>query len=150
FDLLEANNIGWVDFFTTLPSPGLFGQAWAIQRLGTKLLGPFGTIQKTIAAFTAAVQANALPPVVMVETDYENASEENPQNVQARETFTAGIVNALMSTPKVWERTLLLWYYDEHGGYYDHVPPPPALTPGDGSPPILPEGTPSFGDDYTR
>jgi phospholipase C len=150
FDQLEAHGIGWVDFFTTLPSPGLFGQSWAIQRLGTKLLGPFGTIDRTIAAFRAAVQANALPPVVMVETDFGNASEENPQNVQAGETFTAGVVNALMSNPTVWERTLLLWYYDEHGGYFDHVPPPRALNPGDGSHPILPAGTPSFGDDYTR
>jgi phospholipase C len=23
-----------------------------------------------------------------------------------------------------WPKTLLIWNYDEHGGYYDHVPPP--------------------------
>ena len=28
-----------------------------------------------------------------------------------------------------WPRTLLIWTYDEHGGYYDHVPPPPAEPP---------------------
>ena len=28
-----------------------------------------------------------------------------------------------------WERTLLIWNYDEHGGYYDHVPPPTAIIP---------------------
>ena len=26
-----------------------------------------------------------------------------------------------------WPGTLLIWVYDEHGGYYDHVPPPEAL-----------------------
>jgi len=26
---------------------------------------------------------------------------------------------------------LLLWVYDEHGGYYDHVPPPAAVRPDD-------------------
>ena len=28
-----------------------------------------------------------------------------------------------------WKSTLLVWLYDEHGGYYDHVPPPPAVAP---------------------
>jgi phospholipase C len=28
-----------------------------------------------------------------------------------------------------WPNTMLIWTYDEHGGYYDHVPPPPALAP---------------------
>jgi phospholipase C len=35
------------------------------------------------------------------------------------------IVNALMESP-CWPRTLLVITYDEHGGFYDHVPPPPA------------------------
>jgi phospholipase C len=30
-----------------------------------------------------------------------------------------------------WESTLLLWIYDEHGGYYDHVQPPAAVAPDD-------------------
>ena len=30
-----------------------------------------------------------------------------------------------------WPDTVLIWLYDEHGGYYDHVPPPPAVPPDD-------------------
>ncbi len=30
-----------------------------------------------------------------------------------------------------WPHTLLIWIYDEHGGYYDHVPPPAAVPPDD-------------------
>jgi phospholipase C len=30
-----------------------------------------------------------------------------------------------------WAETLLIWLYDEHGGYYDHVAPPAALPPDD-------------------
>lgn len=30
---------------------------------------------------------------------------------------------------KNWERTLLILTYDEHGGCYDHVPPPSAVSP---------------------
>ena len=34
------------------------------------------------------------------------------------------------------KHTALFITYDEHGGYYDHVPPPPAVLP-DSIPPML-------------
>jgi phospholipase C len=36
-----------------------------------------------------------------------------------------------------WPRTLLVWTFDEGGGYYDHVPPPAAVPP-DAVPPLPP------------
>jgi phospholipase C len=30
-----------------------------------------------------------------------------------------------------WESSMLVVTYDEHGGFYDHVPPPPGTPPGD-------------------
>ena len=46
------------------------------------------------------------------------------------EAFAGAVINAVMHGP-AWESTLLLWIYDEHGGYYDHVPPPAAVAPDD-------------------
>jgi phospholipase C len=46
------------------------------------------------------------------------------------EAFTARVVNAVMHSPN-WPKTVLLICYDEHGGYYDHVPPPRAVAPDD-------------------
>ena len=149
FDVLEHHGIGWVDYYTDLPSPGLFGIPWAAQREGRNFVGPFASTDGTIAAFQAAVTANALPPVVMVESDYQYASEENPQDIGAGQHFVSGVVAALMSNPTVWQRTLLIYTYDEHGGYYDHVPPPAAPNPGDGSHPSLPQSR-WYGDDYTQ
>ncbi|HUK73254.1 MAG TPA: alkaline phosphatase family protein [Streptosporangiaceae bacterium] len=34
-------------------------------------------------------------------------------------------------TGKGWPKTLLAWLSDEHGGYYDDVPPPEAPQPDD-------------------
>lgn len=48
------------------------------------------------------------------------------------------VVQALSSSP-LWSKTLLIINYDEHGGYYDHVPPPVALAPDDILP-IVPAG----------
>ena len=37
-----------------------------------------------------------------------------------------------------WPRTLFIYTYDEHGGYYDHVPPPKAIAPDDIPPDLQP------------
>jgi phospholipase C len=145
FDVLNAHGIGWADYYSELPTPGLFGAAWAASQQGTHLFGPFAGPQATIAAFQAACTSGTLPPVVMVEADYQWGSEENPQNIQVGQTFAAGVINALMSSP-AWARSLLIFCYDEHGGYYDHVVPPVALNPGDGSHPNIAN---TYGDDYT-
>ena len=74
--------------------------------------------------------AGTLPAVSIVDPDFGLYSEENPQDISIGETFSAAVVNAVMHGP-AWESTLLLWIYDEHGGYYDHVPPPAAVPPDD-------------------
>ena len=55
-------------------------------------------------------------------------SEENPQDIQAGERFIAQIVTALTHS-RLWHKTALFITWDEHGGYYDHVPPPKAIKP---------------------
>jgi phospholipase C len=58
----------------------------------------------------------------------QSGDEENPADVALGEAAVARIINAVMDSP-AWSRTLLIWNYDEHGGYYDHVPPPTAIIP---------------------
>ena len=43
-----------------------------------------------------------------------------------------------MASPQ-WPETILVWCYDESGGYYDHVPPPKAAKP-DSVAPVLAAG----------
>ena len=38
--------------------------------------------------------------------------------------------NAIRQNAALWESTALLIVYDEHGGIYDHVPPPSCLADG--------------------
>lgn len=59
------------------------------------------------------------------------------------------IVQAVGSSPQ-WNKTLMIITYDEHGGYFDHVPPPRALAP-DTFPPNPPAGPGEFQfEGYTR
>ena len=53
------------------------------------------------------------------------------------EEFSAKVINAVINGPD-WDRTLLILTYDEHGGYYDHVPPPAAIAPDNIGPILLP------------
>ncbi len=48
-----------------------------------------------------------------------------PSDVGAGQELVLLVYNALASGP-LWEKTLLLVVYDEHGGFHDHVPPPAA------------------------
>jgi phospholipase C len=80
--------------------------------------------------FFADAAAGTLPSVSIVDPDFGAYSEENPQDIAVGESFSCAVVNAVMNGP-AWESTLLLWIYDEHGGYYDHVQPPAAVAPDD-------------------
>ena len=56
-----------------------------------------------------------------------------PHNVSYGESLIASVYNAVRGGPG-WQNTLLIITYDEHGGCYDHVVPPPATPPGGQSP----------------
>ena len=47
------------------------------------------------------------------------------------------VVETVVASPH-WERTLLVVLYDEHGGFYDHVPPPAAA-------PVTPDAPATYG-----
>jgi phospholipase C len=80
--------------------------------------------------FFVDAEAGTLPAVSIVDPDMRGCSEENPQDIQLGEGFAAAVINAVMDG-KGWQNTLLVWLYDEHGGYFDHVPPGPAEPPDD-------------------
>jgi phospholipase C len=63
-----------------------------------------------------------------------------PINVSCGEQLLAEVFQALVANPTLFETTLLIVTYDEHGGLFDHVTPPSAPSP-------YPSGTVS-GFDY--
>jgi phospholipase C len=79
--------------------------------------------------FTEATNGT-LPAFSIVDPDFDAYSEENPQDIRKGESFASEVIKAVLQGAG-WPHTLLIWVYDEHGGYYDHVPPPPAVPPDD-------------------
>jgi phospholipase C len=126
FDSLNAAGITWRDYYsatadTPYPTIALYPPLY-LKSVSTNVL--------PIAQFFTDAAAGALPQFSLVEPNYDTQSEEDPQNIAVGEQFAASVINAVMSGP-LWPSTMLIWTYDEHGGYYDHVPPPPALAPDD-------------------
>jgi phospholipase C len=90
----------------------------------------FGTYQQ----FLEDCKQGKLPEYSFVEPNYTDhevdggeaiASDQHPDHdVQQGEVFIATVYNAIRQNPDLWKSTALLIVYDEHGGIYDHVPPP--------------------------
>jgi len=85
---------------------------------------------RSIDQFFADAARGTLPAFSIVDPDFDAFSEENPQDIRKGESFAAEVVNRVLHGSG-WPHTLLIWVYDEHGGYYDHVPPPAAVPPDD-------------------
>jgi phospholipase C len=55
--------------------------------------------------------------------DPHSNDDHPPSDILAGQQFVFDVYDALRNSPE-WEDTLLVVTYDEHGGFYDHVPPP--------------------------
>jgi phospholipase C len=64
-------------------------------------------------------------------TDYKCGTSQHPQDDVTRgEALIKATYEAIRSSP-LWNASLLIITWDEHGGFYDHLPPPAAIAPGD-------------------
>ena len=124
FDHLHKAGVSMADYFTRYDSVLPTGT----MELYPELLVRHPGAVKDTDDFFAAAKNGTLPGFSIVEPNYSKNSEENPQNIASGEQFAATVIDAVMSGP-AWESTLLIWTYDEHGGYYDHVVPPAAPAP---------------------
>ncbi len=69
------------------------------------------------------------PSVTFIDPDFINVSTGNddqpPADIAAGQRLVGRVVDAVIRSPR-WNKTLLIITYDEHGGFFDHVPPPKA------------------------
>jgi len=162
WDRLQTYGISWRNYFTDLPSVGVIGTT--VEKYPQNL--------SPIAQFFADCATGSLPSVSIVDPEFGVAgevggplsqlpalqpiaeklnttggSEENPQDMSYGEYWAYRVVRALLDSP-AWPRTLVLYTYDEHGGYYDHVPPPPAIAPDSIPPALGPDDVPGGYDIY--
>ena len=85
--------------------------------------------------FDSDVKTGTLPGYSFIEPRFFNTSVDGandqhpPHDVREGERLIASVYDSLRSVEAVWQGTLLIVTYDEHGGFYDHVPPPGTVNP---------------------
>jgi len=123
---------------------------WRVYHEGLSFFALFGripemfdrTIFRPFAELAEDVQNEAdgsYPQVIFVEPTYESAPHIGPANddhaplpAGPGEAFQKRVYEALTSNPDRWAKTVFVITYDEHGGFFDHVPPlPVGYTPPD-------------------
>ena len=83
----------------------------------------------TLADFTFLEPRINPNPAARNGTTFGLANHQHPvASVREGERWMKNVYEALRNGPQ-WEQTLLLITYDEHGGFYDHVPPPQTGVP---------------------
>jgi phospholipase C len=126
FHRLHKAGKSWRVYFHDMPQSILIGDIW--------LYALF--YFRGFNQFLADAQTGNLPNYSFIEPRYFSDlflnrtpnDEHPPHNVIYGEQLIAQVYNAVRSS-RCWKQTLLIITYDEHGGCYDHIPPPTATPP---------------------
>jgi phospholipase C len=121
WDRLAAARLSGRYYFSDVPFLALWGAKYI-------------PISRPVATFFADCAAGTLPNVAFVDPRFEDedsgtSGDDHPHSdIRNGEAFMASIYRAVTQSPN-WPRTVLIFNYDEWGGFYDHVPPATAPIP---------------------
>ena len=76
----------------------------------------------TIDNFYKDVKAGTLPAVSWIAPAGE-VSEHPPNLVSEGQAYVTSLINVIMQDPALWKTTAIFVFWDDWGGFYDHVPP---------------------------
>ena len=125
FGWLDRHGISWGVYHDGFTFFALYPDLWATAIFS----GKFRDYEQLATDLKNGTQ----PQVIIVEPSYQDAPHIGPDHPNdnhpplavgwgedfLRRTYQAATINAA-----VWASTLMVVYYDEHGGFYDHVAPP--------------------------
>jgi phospholipase C len=126
YTLLAKNGKSWAAYgYDAVPN--VRGMVSDITSAPASCFGQFPDFQKAAAQGTLANYTFLEP-----KWGAQGNSQHPNYDVSQGEQFLFDIYTALRNSPN-WNQTLLIITYDEHGGCYDHVPPPENAVPPDNS-----------------
>jgi phospholipase C len=120
---LSRAGVSWRIYHGDVPQTLVLLQQW--EHLGN--YRGFGHWQRDVAA-------GDLPAYTFIEPAYfppRQNDQHPPHDIMRGDALIATVYNTLLGNPDLFERTLLIVLYDEHGGFFDHVVPPPTVPPDD-------------------
>ncbi len=134
FDLLQSAGVSWKIYVTDLTH--------AVPPVQDSTLNMFTAAGKypsnivPVSEFLTDVANGTLPSVAYIDPGFDSGLDEHPGlddgmpggSVQVGSQYVSSLINALMQSSS-WQDSVFILTFDEFGGFYDHVPPQPALSP---------------------
>src|SRR5258708_5492368 len=125
YDLLKGKGIPWSIYHHGMP------QSMVLEHLWDK----FDHYHRIDNFFVDAKgNADEFPAYAFIEPSYGGPDQNDqhpPTDIRKGEILIAKVYNALRANEALWQSTLFVLLYDEHGGFYDHVVPPANAEPPD-------------------
>ncbi|HRD06473.1 MAG TPA: alkaline phosphatase family protein [Saprospiraceae bacterium] len=133
FEALAERNLTWRIYHDFI------AQSMAFIKLQTLGNGSF----EDYSEFKKDVKNDRLPHYTFIEprhfkatSGYSNSmhpgnnSTDASTDLKGADNLVGEVYNTLISNPEVWQKTLLVITFDEHGGFYDHKKTRSAYNPG--------------------
>ncbi|MEE9372548.1 MAG: alkaline phosphatase family protein [Saprospiraceae bacterium] len=134
FEVVADHNLSWKIYRDGFAQSQAFHKLW----FKKKKNGGFRKFSK----FTEDVRKEELANYVFIEPRHMpmlsgrtnnmhpgNNQNSSDQDFKAAENLVAQVFNALRTKKTIWNKSLLVITFDEHGGFYDHVRPEKCVSP---------------------
>jgi phospholipase C len=133
-DELEQRHVSWATYTDGTPGLAILLNIGIANRYPEKIRFSFND-------FVSDAKKGTLPQVTFLDPNLgaadstvgNNNDGHPPGDIQRASQFLSQVYQAVTTSPQ-WAHTALVITWDENGGQYDHVPPPPACAPDTNAP----------------
>jgi phospholipase C len=125
YDRLNENGISWRIYYGDIPQSLIL-----VHQLEPENARNYAKLARFFQ--DAAGKPENFPKYCFIEPSYYQpgaGDDHPPHDILEGERLIADIYNAIVRNKQLWNRSLFVILYDEHGGFYDHVAPPAAVPP---------------------
>ncbi|HET8705429.1 MAG TPA: alkaline phosphatase family protein [Pseudomonadales bacterium] len=127
YNKLSAADVDWCIYHAGISQTVIFPRLW--KYLPTRHIRDFDDFEDDLKQ-----SVNQIPQYVFIEPDYfgeDRTDQHPPGSVEAGERLIAKVYDAIRANDDLWNNSLLVIVWDEHGGFYDHVTPGKTVAPDD-------------------
>jgi phospholipase C len=129
FDALKKNRTPW-----RLYAGDDFPMVAALKGISLLDIRHYGNFASDLAQPAYPYGYIFIEPSYHVTQDYRNSTSQHPlADVTLGESLIQEVYEAIRNS-SLWNSSLLIITWDEHGGFYDHAAPPAAVAPGGAAP----------------
>lgn len=130
YDLLDSAKLDWTIYHGDQFPQSLHMQGM-VENFSKGRFQPFEKFKSDLQLSNFSKSYVFIEPDWHPFTHFRCGNSQHPiDDVTRGEAFLKEIYEAIRNSP-LWEKSLLVITYDEHGGFFDHVPPPTTVDPGD-------------------